>query len=119
MFIIYILFGLAWVGNSPGYVYNLCFAVGAPRRFFFWPKTAFPKILDTVIFQKSEFSSKNSILGHLFGEMSHKSSSYGPYGPFRFSVKSEFGFVIFHQILDFGGKPTFQDFYITELILLG
>ena len=41
-------------------------------------------------FSKNEFSSKTRFLGHLFGEMSHKSCSYGPYGPFRFSEKSEF-----------------------------
>ena len=74
----------------PEYVYNLCFAVEPPRRVFFWPKSPFPEILDMVIFQKSEFSSKTRFLGHLFGEISHKSGSYGPYGPFRFSVKSEF-----------------------------
>ena len=81
---------MIWVGNIPEYVYNLCSAVGAPRRVFFWPKTAFPKILDMVIFSKNEFSSKTPFLDHLFQEISHKSGSYGPYGPFRFSVKSEF-----------------------------
>ena len=63
---------------------------GHPAGAFFWPKTAFPKIVDVVIFQKSEFSPKTRFLGHLLGEMSYKSCSYGPYGPFRFSVKNEF-----------------------------
>ena len=53
----------------------------------FLPKTTFPKTLDMAIFQKSEFSRKTPFLGHLFGEISHKSCSYGLYGPFRFSMK--------------------------------
>ena len=57
---------------------------------FFPPKTAFPKMLGMAIFSKNEFSSKTQFLGHLFREKSHKSYSYGLYGPFRFSVKSEF-----------------------------
>ena len=103
---------MIWVGNIPEYVYNLCFAVGAPRKgFFFWPKIAFPKILDMAIFQKNEFSSKTRFLGHLFGEISHKSGSYGPYGPFRFSVKSEFWYVNYDQNLTFRGKTHFSRLY--------
>ena len=39
-------------------------------------------------FSKNEFSSKTRFLGHLFELISHKSGSYGPYGPFRFSEKN-------------------------------
>ena len=35
---------------------------GHPAGAFFWPKIAFPKILDMVIFQKSQFSSKTDFL---------------------------------------------------------
>ena len=90
-----------------------------PAGAFFPPKTAFPKIVDMVIFSKNEFSPKTQLFGHLFREISRKSGSYGPYGPFRFSVQSEFWYVNFHQILDFWGKPTFPDFCKNELILLG
>ena len=61
-----------------------------PAGAFFWPKSAFLEILGMAIFQKCQFSSKTRCLGHLFGEISHKSCSYGPYGPFWFWVKSEF-----------------------------
>ena len=91
---------------------------GTPQGLFFWPKRAFPKILDMAVFQKSQFWSKTRFLGHLFGEMSHKSCSYGPYGPFRFSVKSEFWYIILNQIIVFLGKPTFPD-VCKKIILLG
>ena len=67
---------------------------GHPAGAFVWPKSQFPEILDMVIFWKSEFSSKTLFFGHLFGEMSHKIGSYGPYGPFRFSVKMRFDIYI-------------------------
>ena len=53
-----------------------------PAGAFFRLKTAFSKKINMVSFQHSEFSSKTQFLGHSFGEISHKSSSYGPYGPF-------------------------------------
>ena len=83
---------------------------GHPAGFFFWPKSPFPEILDMVIFQKSEFWSKTRFLGQLFGDMSHKSCSYGPYGPFRFSLKSQFWYVNFHQNPDSWGKTHFSRF---------
>ena len=57
---------------------------------------------------KSEFSSKTLFLDHFFGEMSHKTCSYAPYGPFRFSANSEFWCTVFHQTLTFGKNPLFQ-----------
>ena len=46
--------------------------------------------LPHMIPSKNEFSSKTRFLGHFFGEISHKSGSYGPHVPFWFSAKSDF-----------------------------
>ena len=62
---------------------------GHPAGAFFWPKGPFSEKLDMAIFQKMSFLSKTLFLGHQFELISHKSGSYGPYGPFRFSEKNE------------------------------
>ena len=59
-------------------------------------------------FLKNEFLSKSRFLGHLFELISHKSGSYGPYGPFRFSEKMRFDMQIFIKISLFGENPIFQ-----------
>ena len=59
-----------------------------PAGAFFLPKTVFPEMLDMATLKKTQFSSKTPFLGHSFGEISQKSGSYGPYGPFRFLVKN-------------------------------
>ena len=82
-------FGPIWVWSVPGCVENLCFAIGAPRRgFFFGQKLHFPKGWTWSFFNK-EFSSKTRVLGHLVGEISRKSNSYGPYRPLQLSVTNQ------------------------------
>ena len=70
------------------YGYNLCFAVEPPRRFFSSGQKN-PNFWTLPFFKKVSFRRKLDFLGYLFGEISHKSCSYGPYGPFRFSEKHE------------------------------
>ena len=81
---IYIKFGPIWVGNIPGCVYNICFAVKPPGRGFF-EKTILAKNVHFWNFGRGHFSKKKKslrrkldFLGHLFEEISHKSGSYGP-----------------------------------------
>ena len=55
---------------------------GQPAGAFFSAKNIISRNFGHGHFSKNEFASKTSLLGRLFGEMSHKSDSYGPYGPF-------------------------------------
>ena len=56
------------------------------------------------MFQKRQFSSKTTFVDHLFGERSHTSCSYRPYG--RFLVFGKYIWCVkFNQNLNFWGKP--------------
>ena len=60
--------------------------LGTVSKVWFWsPKVIF-EFLGTLIFQ---FSSKTRFLGQYFEDLSCRICSYGPYGPFRFSVKND------------------------------
>ena len=115
----YIQCGPIWLGNIPEYAWNMCSAVGAPRSFLLLPKTYFWNVEHGDEQQKTMFCRAVVLGGHLVGDISHKSCSCGPYGPFRFSVNSWFWYVNFHEIMDCWGTPTFQDFCINELNSLG
>ena len=56
---------IIWVGNIPEYVYNHCFAVGAPRRGFFLAKKPISRNFGHGHFSKKSVLVKNSIFGSL------------------------------------------------------
>ena len=63
-----------------------------------------------------QFSSITHFLSHKFEDPSCRICSYGPYGPFWFSVKKWFWYVNFHQVSTFWEKVTFWDYCVNELI---
>ena len=65
---------------------------GMPQALFPPKKYTFPEFW-TLPFFNNEFFVNNSFVSSWFGEISFKTCSYGPYGPFQFSVKNWFWLV--------------------------
>ena len=80
-----------------------------PQGFFSVKHNIFRQKTNISFFRNKYILSKTRFLGNLFGERSHNSCLYGPYEPFRCSVKSEFWHVNFNRIQGVRGKPTFPD----------
>ena len=77
---------LVW--ESPG----MCLKYLLCRRgtlHFFFNKNVVSQIFEHGYFSKNELSSRTQLLGNLFGEISHKSGLYGPYGRCWFSLNSD------------------------------
>ena len=88
------------------YLQPLFYCGTTPQAFF--SQNSISKKIRHGHFSKNKFSSKTRSLGHQFELISHKSCSYGPYGPFRFSEKHEIRYVNFHQNLTFLEKTIFS-----------
>ena len=79
-----------WVGMTPErsrILLKVILVLETASKVDFGPQSRFFSFFKTFIFQ---FSSKTHFLNHKFQDLSCRICSYGPYGPFWFSVKKWF-----------------------------